>query len=174
MAGATRASGHRRSGHSPNVSLRADRNRNLSALLDPQETYDLIVDRGLSDEYLAGPYQVGGEPFNFIRIGTRGAQLFGAVLNEKRAAVPGATITLIPDPALDRGQLYGEAYSDDQGHYFARGLAPGRYIAVPWLDVAPCDFYNWESQEACRAVGVSIDLKAGDQKAVELTLKVEP
>jgi hypothetical protein len=162
-----------RSGHSENVALRTERGGSLTALVDPQETYDLVVDRGLTGEYLAGPFQVSGLSYNTIRIGTRGAQLYGAVLNGDRAPVPGATVTLIPDPAQDRAQAYGEAYSDDQGHFYAHGLAPGKYIAVPWLDTAPCDFYDWQSQEACRAVGGAVEVKAGDQKAIELILKLE-
>jgi hypothetical protein len=163
-----------RSGHAENVSVKTDRNfRTRLALLDPQEIYDLVVDRGLSDEYLAGPYQVQANNTSQVRIGARGALLIGVVQNDKREAVPGANVTLIPDPALNHAQLYGEAYANEQGQFVARGLAPGRYIAVPWLDSAPCDFYNWESLDGCRSVGVSVDLKAGDQKAVELTLKLE-
>ena len=79
---------------------------------------------------------------------------------------------LIPDPAKARFQHYTEAYGNEQGQFASRGLAPGKYIAVPWLDVAPCAFYNWENLDSCRQVGTSVDLNEGDSKALELLLKL--
>ena len=141
----------------------------LTALIDSKDEYDLIVDRKSDNAYLKSPLSLKDNVR--IVIGMKGASLTGSVLNDKREAVPGATVTLIPDPAKDRFQRYTEAYSSELGLWTIRGLAPGKYIAVPWLDVPPCDLFNWENLDACRAFGTSVDLNEGEGKGLELVLK---
>ena len=142
----------------------------FTALIDSKEEYDLIVDRKLQDAYLKSPLAVRESVR--ISIGLKGASLTGSVLNEKREAVPGATVTLIPDPSKDRFQRYAEIYSNELGLWGVRGLAPGKYLAVPWLDVPPCDFYNWDNFEACKAFGSSVDLSESEAKGLELLLRI--
>jgi hypothetical protein len=80
-------------------------------------------------------------------------------------------VILIPDPSKGRFPSFAEAYSADQGAFGMRGLAPGKYIVIPWLDVRPCDFYNWENVDACRRAGTSIDFSESEAKGLELVLK---
>ena len=141
----------------------------FTALLDSQEEYDLIVDRKAPDAYLKAPLVVKGT--NRITIGMKGAALTGSVINDKREAISGATVTLIPDPAKDRFQHYTEAYSNELGLFGMRGITPGKYLAVPWLDVPPCDLFNWDNLDACKAFGTTVDFNESDSKGLELVLK---
>ena len=156
-------------GNVPLDKQRAPANQYM-AFLDSHEEYDLVVDRKPANTYLKGPLRVTGN--DRIQIGTKGATLTGSIMNEKREPIPGATLTLIPDPAKDRFQRYAEAYSNELGLYGVDGLSPGKYIAVPWLDVAPCDFFNWDNLEACRAFGTAVDLAESEAKGLELVLKL--
>jgi hypothetical protein len=106
-----------------------------------------------------------------ILIGTKGAALSGSVMNDKREPISGATVTLIPDPAKDNFQSYAESYSSEIGVFGINSLRPGKYLVVPWLDVPPCDFYNWDNLEGCRPFGSSVTLGEGDAKGLELVLK---
>ena len=154
-----------------NIALERQRSSffQYTALLDSHEEYDLILDRKLPDAYLKSPLTVKDSAR--IVIGMKGAALTGSVLNDKREAVAGATVTLIPDPAKDRFQRYTEAYSNELGLYGVRGITPGKYLVVPWLDVPPCDLFNWDNLEACRAFGSTIDFSESDTKGLELVLK---
>jgi len=160
-----------------NISLHQLKDRNgtvrtgvLGALVDSQEEYTIIADRKPFDAYLNPPLTAKGG--GTIHIGTHGAQFYGTVLDEKHAPVNGAAVTLIPDPSKGRFPYFAEAYTADQGVFGTRGLAPGKYIVIPWLDVAPCDFYNWENIDSCRRIGTSIDLSEAEAKGQELVLKL--
>ena len=63
----------------------------LAGLVDSQEEYDLILDRKPPDAYLKGPLQL--TEGRGIRVGLRGAQLYGSVVNEMatRTRVPHRT-----------------------------------------------------------------------------------
>lgn len=154
-----------------NISLQEikDRNGVVGALVDPQEEYTIIPDRKPLDAYLDAPYFTKGA--TGIHIGTHGATFYGTVVNDRHEPVSGAVVTLIPDPAKGRFPSYAETDSSDQGVFGFRGLIPGRYIVIPWLDVAPCDFYNWENLDACRRIGTSISLDQSEAKGLELVLK---
>ena len=157
----------------PTGTISLDRPRNsfyqYAALIDSKEEYDLILDRKAPDAYLKGPLSLKDSAR--IVIGTKGASLTGSVINDKREAIPGATVTLIPDPAKDRFQRYVEGYSNELGLFGIRGITPGKYLAVPWLDVPPCDVFNWDNLEACRSFGASVDLSESESKGLELVLK---
>ncbi|HEY3744352.1 MAG TPA: carboxypeptidase-like regulatory domain-containing protein [Bryobacteraceae bacterium] len=154
-----------------NISLHEikDRPGVVGALVDGQEEYTIIVDRKPLDTYLDVPYFTKGAAG--IHIGMHGATFYGTVVNDKHEPVSGAVVTLIPDPAKGRFPNYAEADSSDQGVFGFRGLTPGQYIVIPWLDVAPCDFYNWENLDACRRIGTSISLDKSEAKGLELLLK---
>ena len=157
----------------PGGSIQLERQRSgvyqYLAQLDKQEEYDVIMDRAPANAYLKGPLSVNGSAR--ILVGTKGATLTGSVADDNRVAIPGATVTLIPDPAKDRFQRYAETYTNELGSFGVSGLGPGKYIAVPWLDVPPCDFYNFESLDACRPFGSTVDLSDSESKGLALVLK---
>ena len=157
----------------PGGSITLERPKNsfyqYTAQIDSKEDYDLILDRKAPYAYLKSPYSLRDSAR--IVIGMKGASLTGAVINDKRESIPGVTITLIPDPPKDRFQRYAEGYSNELGLFGIQGLTPGKYIALPWLDVPPCDVFNWDNLEACRAFGTSVDLNESESKGLELVLK---
>ncbi len=142
----------------------------LAVELTPQETYDVFVDRLPSaDSYQEAPYTAtAGTPLQ-VRINTNGGRVLGSVFDEKKGPVPGAAVSLIPESY--RPQLFREGYVDRDGLFIVQGLAPGRYLAVPWTDVPPCELNNPSDAAACQAKGKAITVKAGEQVLLELDLK---
>jgi hypothetical protein len=140
------------------------------ALIDSEETYDLFLDRKMPDAYLKSPLRVSDSAP--IMIGTHGATLTGTVVTDgARKPLAGASVTLVPDPAKDRFQRYAEVQTNTLGMFGLRGIAPGRYIVIPWVDAPPCDFQNWDGLEACRRFGTSVEFNESEPKNMELVLK---
>ncbi len=78
---------------------------------------------------------------------------------------------LVPDPVQGRLQAYREGQADEYGQFQIRGIAPGKYILLAWLDDAPCDYYNPEGLDACRAVGTSVTVAQAAQENLLLQMK---
>ena len=144
--------------------------RLAQADLNAQETYDVFIDRLPSpDMYLKAPYFVTPGGIHTLRIGTRGATIVGGVTDsEKKKNQPGAVVTLIPESY--QPQLFREGYVDQNGFFTITGVAPGTYIAVPWLDVPPCELNVPREIDTCRAKGKTVTVKEGEQSLVELTI----
>ena len=139
------------------------------ASLNAHESYDVFIDRLPSpDMYLLPPYAISPGDRQTIRIGTRGARLIGTVYDEKKKPVPGAVISVIPESY--QPQLFREGYVDTNGLFTVRGLAPGSYIAVAWLDTPPCELNVPGDVEVCRLKGKTFTVKENEQKLIELDL----
>ena len=67
-------------------------------------------------------------------------------------------------------QYYQMRVTDAYGLYRFEGVAPGRYTLISWWDEAPCEVYHLESLGACRSRGESVEVRAGEEKHVPLTL----
>jgi hypothetical protein len=76
---------------------------------------------------------------------------------------------LIPDPPAGRVQAYQVAQADEYGNFLLKGLPPGKYVVVAWLDSPPCDVYNPDDLASCQAQGSSLSIDAAEQKSVQLT-----
>lgn len=133
-------------------------------------TYDLFLERAPADHYLESPLSVTGPASEEVIVRTNGAQLFGLASNEQGVAL-GSTITVIPDSEGLGLAHYREAYAEQNGYFLVRGLAPGAYVAVAWLDEPPCDVYNPRDRDRCRAAGKRFEVKAGERATVELTVR---
>lgn len=142
----------------------------LTAEMIPQETYDIFVDRMPSvDGYQMEPYMAIAGASVTIRVSTKGAKVYGTVYDSKKIPLPGTVVTMIPESR--RPQLYREGYVDGNGIFLIEGLAPGRYIAVPWLDNPPCEVMNPDDWAQCEWFGKAITVKAGESASLELDLK---
>ncbi len=76
---------------------------------------------------------------------------------------------LIPDPEQGRAQWYRQGYADEHGQFLIRGVAPGRYVLVAWLDEPPCDVYDPLDLNVCRSARMAVTVAQGGQESVEFT-----
>ena len=101
-----------------------------------------------------------------------GAEAMGVVLNDDRSVAPGVNIDLVPDPPAGRYRTFQSSNADEYGNFHLRGIAPGKYVLIAWAGEAPCDLYNPEALDACRAAGAQVTFAEGAQEVV--TLKIAP
>ena len=150
----------------------------------PDETYDLYVLNAPEDSYLKSVRIANAErlgqgleasagdapPALDVRLSSQGGQVIGrAVTADPKVVASGATIALIPDPPAGRVQAYQTTHADEYGNFVLKGLPPGKYVLVAWLDSPPCDVYNPDDLAACQAQGSSLTIDEGAQKSVQLT-----
>ena len=150
----------------------------------PGETYDLYVLNGPDNSYLksvriANAEQLGQgleaspgttpSPLD-VRLSSRGGQVVGrAVTADPKVVASGATVVVIPDPSAGRVQAFQTAHADEYGNFLLKGVPPGKYVLVAWLDSPPCDVYNPDDLAACQAQGSSLSIDEAEQKSVQLT-----
>lgn len=137
----------------------------FSANVEQGRLYDLLIDRKPADYYVKSVDAVLA-PYARIAFGTQFGQLAGALRNEKQEPVPGAAIRLIPDPGSYLHMV--ETYTDDLGIFVARGLAPGNYLVVPYLDTPPCEVDDLADRTSCRQIGTRVTIERDQRKSIEL------
>jgi Carboxypeptidase regulatory-like domain len=150
----------------------------------PDEIYDLYVLNAPEDSYLKSVRIANSErlgqgleassgaslPPLDVRLSSQGGQVVGrAVTIDPKIVASGATIALIPNPASGRVQAYQTVQADEYGNFMLRGVAPGNYVLVAWLDSPPCEIYNPDGLQACQAQGPSLTFEEGEQKTVQVT-----
>jgi Carboxypeptidase regulatory-like domain len=150
----------------------------------PDETYDLYVLNGPDNSYLKSVRIANSErlsqgleassgdapPALDVRLGSQGGQVVGrAVTADPKVVASGASVALIPNPADGRVQAYQTAHADEYGNFLLKGVPPGAYVVVAWLDSPPCQVYNPDDLAACQAQGSSLSIDEGEQKSVQLT-----
>jgi hypothetical protein len=92
-----------------------------------------------------------------------------AVTTDPSVVATGATVMLIPDPQLGRVQSYRTTYADEYGNFLVKGLAPGSYVLLAWLDQPPCEVYNPEDLPACLAHGVRVEVPEDGLESIQVT-----
>jgi hypothetical protein len=152
------------------------------------DVYDLFVTNLPNDFYLSA-VRLNGEdvmPLGIegiaatanrpleLAIDSRGGRVSGRVLGSDDSLWSRASVALIPDPPKGRVQSYREGSADENGLFLMRGVAPGKYILVGWLDDPPCDIYDPDGLAGCRATGMSVDVQQAGEQNVELRMKAEP
>lgn len=155
------------------VTLSFDQSGTATVLLDPNESYSVSIERGPADAYLEQPLIVDGAPGQFaLTVSLRGARAAGQVTDGNDKPVPGASVTLIPESFARLAQPFPEGFAELDGGAFIQGIAPGSYVAVPWLDTPPCDFHSPGAYESCFPHGTRVELKAGEEKLIPLRMKL--
>lgn len=157
----------------------------FTAALWPNETYDVYLANAPEDLYLksvrltntehlaTGVEAQPGEtpPSMDIVVSAKGGQVLGqTVTTDSMIVASGAAVVLIPDPPDGRLQSYKSTYADEYGNFRFRGIAPGRYVLVAWMDQAPCDPYNPDDLATCRAHGVAVAVPEGGGQSVQVTV----
>lgn len=112
-----------------------------------------------------------GRPFDVV-IDSRGGRVSGRVTGPDDELWSRASVALIPDPPRGRVQSYRTGSADENGVFLIRGVAPGRYIVVAWLDDPPCDIYDPDGLSPCRAAGTSVEVEEAGEQNIELKMKV--
>jgi len=166
------------------AAARADvRNSNFQFRVMADETYDFYIQNLPDDFYIASVRVNGTDVMGFGLEGSLATQPLEVVLNSRggrvagRVAGPdgniwsGASLILVPDPPRGRIQAYREASADEYGQFQVRGIPPGKYLLLAWLDDPPCDYYDPAGLDACRAVGTSVTVSAAAQENVLLQMK---
>ncbi|MGA3188915.1 MAG: carboxypeptidase regulatory-like domain-containing protein [Bryobacteraceae bacterium] len=149
------------------------------------DVYDLFV-TNLPNDFYASAVQVNGvdampfgingmaasaeHPFEVV-LSSRGGRVSGRVLGADDMLWSRASVALIPDPPKGRVQSYQEGSADENGLFLMRGVAPGKYILVAWLDDPPCDYYDPDGLASCRATGMSVEVQEAGEQNVELKMK---
>lgn len=146
----------------------AVRDLGFTATVLSDETYDLYVQNIPEDFYISEVRVNGndvlprgldsriagsGTPLEVV-LDSRGGRVAGQVVDSNNNAWSGASLMLIPDPAQGRLQSYRNGSADEYGHFQIRGVPPGKYVLVAWLDDPPCDLYDPEGVDVCRIAGM--------------------
>jgi hypothetical protein len=105
-----------------------------------------------------------------VRLGSQGGQVVGrAVTADPKVVASGASVALIPSPADGRVQAYQTTHADEYGNFLLKGVPPGAYVVVAWLDSPPCEVFNPDDLAACQAQGSSLSIDEGEQKSLLIT-----
>jgi protocatechuate 3,4-dioxygenase beta subunit len=149
------------------------------------DVYDLFATNLPNDFYLSAvrvngenvmPVGIAGtaasaeQPFEVV-LDSHGGRVSGRVLGSDDSLWNRASVALIPDPPGGRVQSYREGATDENGLFALRGVAPGRYILVAWLEEAPCDYYDPTALANCRAAGMEVEVQEAGEQNVELKMK---
>jgi hypothetical protein len=160
----------------------------FDCLVMADETYDVLVEN-LADDFYVSAVRVGGSdmrglglpgslasplPFEIV-LDSRGGKVSGRVFGPTDGDVwSGASMMLVPDPPRGRLQDYRQASADQYGQFQIRGVAPGKYTLLAWLEDPPCDVYDPDGLDACRAVGTAVTVDAAGDQNLVLTMKASP
>ena len=151
------------------------------------EIYDVFADNLPDDFYLSAVRVDGADvraiglpgsvvsktPFDVV-LDSRGGRVSGAIVGSDGVVMSGASLALIPDPPARRWQDYRFVSADANGRFLFRGVAPGTYTLAGWLDQAPCDIYDPDGLDRCRAAGMPVTVDAGIEQSVILTVRPLP
>lgn len=150
-------------------------------------TYDIDIRNLPEDFYISGATLNGSNvldlglagsgvsfdnPFEIV-IDARGGKVAGQVMEPDGNVWSGASLMLVPDPAQGRLQSYREGYANQDGQFLIRGVAPGKYVLLAWLDDVPCDVYDVDNLGPCRVAGMAVTVAPGGQENVTFTAKRE-
>jgi hypothetical protein len=160
----------------------------FDCLVMADETYDVLVEN-LMDDFYVSAVRAGGSdvrglglpgnlasplPFEIV-LDSRGGKISGRVFGPTDGDVwSGASMMLVPDPPRGRLQDYRQASADQYGQFQIRGVAPGKYTLVAWLEDPPCEVYDPDSLDACRAVGAAVTVDAASDQNLTLNMKAPP
>jgi hypothetical protein len=102
-----------------------------------------------------------------LTVHLQGGRVEGAVLDEKKAAAPGATVVLVP-AQRDREDLFKSVGADQYGRFSFRGLRPGDYKVFAWTKVEGGSWLDPAFLEPVEDRGKKVTVKESDAQGVEL------
>jgi hypothetical protein len=152
--------------------------------LASEDTYDVFLAGQPSDLYLS-MVRINGTDVRAMGVtgsmdpgsgmelvlDSRGGRLNGQVFGPAGDVWSGASVVLIPEPPRGRLQDYREVPADEYGQFQIRGIRPGQYTLVAWLDEPPCDVYDPEALDACRATGMAVTVEAASEQSFAFNVR---
>jgi protocatechuate 3,4-dioxygenase beta subunit len=105
-----------------------------------------------------------------IVVSLNGATLDG-VISQDHQPFPKATVALVPDPpyrAISR--LFKSDTTDQNGHFFLQGIAPGNYKVFAWERIERDAYTSSEFLRPFEIRGVSIHVTEGSHNSVQVDL----
>jgi hypothetical protein len=150
----------------------------------PDETYDVFV-RNLPENFYVSAVRVNGTdvralglagsmagelPFEIV-LDSRGGRIDGRVFGPNGDVWSGASMVLIPESPADHLQAYRETAADEYGIFQIAGVPPGKYTLAAWLDDPPCDVYDPDGLDGCRASGMAVTVDANSQQTIAFNVK---
>ena len=163
------------------------RGTDFSMAVMRDEVYDVFVEN-LPDDFYLSAVRIGGAdvrssglpdnlasqtPFDIV-LDSRGGKVSGLVFGPDGQVWSGANLMLFPEDPLKNLQSYRPGGADQYGQFRLRGIAPGKYTLVAWLDAPPCDLYDAGNLEDCRVTGMPLSIAQADDQNVTLNVKRKP
>jgi hypothetical protein len=117
-------------------------------------------------------FAVNGDVYLDVVVSPKGATIEGTVVDSNGQPVPYSKAAVVPDSEHRfRPDSYQLQRTDEHGHFIARGLPPGSYVALAfeesWDDTQQPEFFKTFGDK-----GEKIELEEGTRKSV--TAKVIP
>lgn len=105
-----------------------------------------------------------------IVLGAGTGTVTGLVQDEQQKPVPGAVVTLRPEPFQEeRYDLTRTTTTDQNGQFKLEGLAPGEYKVYAWAEIEPGAANDLEFLKPFESKGQKLSVKANGQHPVTLT-----
>jgi hypothetical protein len=128
-----------------------------------------------SIEVLNGPLDINSAVDGAIQVvlARNGATLDATVLDAEQVPLAGASVVVVPQPALrQRWDLYRAAVTGSSGRVHIEGIAPGDYSVFSWESIGR---NAWQDPNVIRAVeGQATPVRFDEGGARNLTLKAIP
>ncbi|HWY08803.1 MAG TPA: carboxypeptidase regulatory-like domain-containing protein [Candidatus Acidoferrales bacterium] len=106
-----------------------------------------------------------------LLVGCRAAQVDGLVLTSDSLPATGVFVVLVPEPLFrQESSDYQDTRTDQNGHFFLKGIVPGDYELFSWDAVEWDDWRDADFLKPYEGKGVSIHLDEGDHKSIGLNL----
>lgn len=104
-----------------------------------------------------------------VNVGLNPAALSGTVFGANGRPIQGATVVLVPEPALrDAPELYRSVVTDQNDRFLMQDIRPGKYTVYAWRMIDQGAWFDPAVMKAASGLGVAIELKQGEKKKVQL------
>jgi hypothetical protein len=112
--------------------------------------------------------EAGKTPLEII-LAPDGGQIEGGVLDKDDKPVAGATVVLVPEPALrGRADRFEDCATDQNGRYKFGNVAPGDYKVFAWDDIEPGAWFDPEFFRDIESHGEAVKLDAKSRQTVRV------
>jgi hypothetical protein len=108
-----------------------------------------------------------------IVVAKDGAAIEGTVVDKDEKPAAGATVVLVPEPALrTRAKLFHQGESDQSGRFRMDMVPPGTYKLFAWDDLEPGIWWDPDFLKDYEEKGEPVTLKPREKQSVKLRLIV--